>query len=365
MSDSAPSDTTTSSTTRGALTIHHDYHSGTTVQGTDKNSPAHTALKAHRSWVWSGYAQAWLLRSSRHRKPKDGAITEMQQVLEGLGYTVERDIDPAVPSVEQQERDLADRMTNRAHRLDARSEKWTRTAEVTRAKADHVFDNIPPGQPMLVDHHGYAADRNRRERAWDNLGKSIEQADFAATLARQADSARHHMGARYSRETVGNRIQDLEARQRDLHRRLDNSPTPQQPDATDEAALTAQHTDTEQAERARTELADVTEQLDYWRGVYAELHAGEAAPGPDTVAVGDWVSIRGLWAPVRRVNTKSVSVPRLAHPAPHPGQREYTTTVEWHKITEYRTTEQMPAAYVEAFNTPGTDRVALVFRRSS
>jgi hypothetical protein len=103
MTDSTPADTTMSSAVQGELTIHHDYDSGTTVQGTSKNSPAHTALKAHPSWTWSGYAQAWLLRSSRHRKPKDAVTAEMQQVLENLGYTVERDIDPAMPSIEQRE----------------------------------------------------------------------------------------------------------------------------------------------------------------------------------------------------------------------------------------------------------------------
>lgn len=372
MTNSTPSDANTSNTARRVLTIHHDYDSGTTVQGTIKDSSANAALKDHRSWVWSRFAQAWLLRSSRHRKPKEVAIAEIQQVLERLGYRVERDIDPAMPDIEQREQDLAERMDSRAQRLDHRSQAWASKAAATRERADQVFDNIPPGQPMLVDHHSYAADRNRRERAWTNLGKSIKQAGFAAELARSAETARHHMGARYSTETVGNRLQHLEARQRDLQRQFGDAQLQQQLHVTEDPGreadvATAPHHDAHRAERLRDELADVTEQLDYWRKVYAERRSGGAkpAPGPDTVAAGDWVSIRGLWAPVLRVNKKSVSVPRLAHPAPHPGQREYTTTVGWHKITGYRKAEEMPAEYVEAFDTPGTDRVALVFRRPS
>src|ERR1051325_4827414 len=100
----------------GVLTIHHDYDSGTTVQGTTKHSLAHNALKDHRSWTWSRDAGAWLLRSSRHRKPKAAAIIEMRKILEELGYTVEDDIDPATPDMKQQEQDLADRIDDRAQR---------------------------------------------------------------------------------------------------------------------------------------------------------------------------------------------------------------------------------------------------------
>jgi hypothetical protein len=45
----------------GTVTIHHDYESGTTAQGTEKDSPARHAITANRSWTWSRYARAWLL----------------------------------------------------------------------------------------------------------------------------------------------------------------------------------------------------------------------------------------------------------------------------------------------------------------
>lgn len=107
----------------GQLTIHHDYESGTTVEGTTRNSPAHLALKAHPSWTWSRYATAWLLRSSRHRQSKPYAIDEIERVLTDAGYTVDRDIDDTIPSVEEQESDRAGRMDARADRLTERAGK--------------------------------------------------------------------------------------------------------------------------------------------------------------------------------------------------------------------------------------------------
>src|ERR1700742_4867227 len=107
----------------GELTICHDYEGGTTVVGTERNSPAHHAIKANRSWTWSRYAGAWLLRSSRHRRPKLGDIALMERTLTGLGYTVTREIDEAMPSVEQHEDDLAERMEDRADGLAAAADR--------------------------------------------------------------------------------------------------------------------------------------------------------------------------------------------------------------------------------------------------
>jgi hypothetical protein len=346
------------------LTIHHDYESGTTVEGTAKNSPAHEALKAHPSWTWSRYAEAWLLRSSRHRRPKLGPIAAMERILTDRGYTVQRDIDGAMPSVEHQETDLADRIDARQDRLAERADKWADKADATRTKADAVFDNIPMGQPMLVGHHSYAADRKRRERAWDNLGKSIQQGEVADDLSRQAETAGHHMGARYNPETVGNRIATLETERRRVQRWLDGKDAIET--YTDdhgrrcERRVTRPPTGT-YAQRLRADAAELDEKIAYWKHVYAGLQTeGKATTaGPDTVSVGDFVKIRGRWYRVRRVNKKSVSVPNPITAAPQPGEREWTDTAPWHHVTEHRRAADMPAEYVTAYETPGTDRLRL------
>lgn len=324
-----------------SLTISHDYGNGTTVEGTTKNSPAHEALKAHPSWVWSRYAEAWLLRSSRNRPPKRARIAEIADILTGLGYQVEYTIDDTMPGVAEQEAHLADRMAGRKDRLERRAAAVADQAEASRRKAEAVFDHIPLGQPMLVDHHSYAADRRRRERAWKNLDRSVEQAGEADRLSRQAKSAGHHMGARYSPETVGNRIQKLEAEQRRVQRELDGIPAIDS--YTDESGQQRKRWTTRQASPDRAaelnrRLADVDEELTYWREVYADLQEqGRAcAVGPDIVAVGDWVRTRAGWLPVRRVNRRSVTVPNPNFRPPPPGHRETTTTVPWHKLTGHR-----------------------------
>lgn len=337
----------------GTLTINHDYESGTTVEGTTRDSPAHLALKAHPSWTWSRYAEAWLLRSSRHRQSKPYAINEIERVLTEAGYTVERAIDDTMPAVERQEADLAERMDDRVDRLTARAGKQQAEAAATRAKADYVFKSIPMGQPMLVDHYSYKADRNRREKAWNQLGKSIKQGEYAEDLARQAETASHHVGARNSPVTVGNRIEKLQADLRKFGRELDDEPgciTETDEDGKDKHRFGIRRPTEERAAYLRREITSHTEQLEYWQGVLVQLQAeGKAsALGPDTVAKGDWVFCSDMWLPVRRVNKKSVTVPNPVFPAPRPGEREYTWTVSWHKLRGHRTPDEMPAKYVEA-----------------
>ena len=346
----------------GTLTIHHDYESGTTVEGTTRNSPAHLALKAHRSWTWSRYAGAWLLRSSRHRQSKPYAIAEIERVLTDAGYTVDREIDDTMPSVEQQENDLTGRMDQRADRLSERAGTQQATADATREKADAVFNSIPMGQPMLVGHHSYKADRNRRERAWDNLGKSITQGEYADELARRAETASHHMGARNNPVTVGNRIETMEADHRRLQRELDGEPgwvTEIDELGQPQHRWGICYPSEERADYLRREITTLTEQIDYWKGVFAQLQTeGKASTlGPDTVAKGDWVLYSGTWMRVRRVNKKSVTVPNPVFPPPRPGEKEATWTVAWYKLAGHRTTEQMPPEVVEAHEASGADRI--------
>lgn len=348
----------------GTLIICHDYESGTTVAGTEKNSPAHHAIKANRSWTWSRYADAWLLRSSRHRRPKYGDIAVMERALTALGYHVTREIDEAMPTVEQQETDLAGRMEHRADRLAERADTWAGKSAASRAAADAVFDRIPFGQPTMPGHYSYKADLNRRERARNNLGRSYDQANYAGELSRRSEVADAHMGARHNPVTVGNRIAKLEADRRAVQRELDGHGALDT--VTDEHAVTGYQSvvrapEGERAERLAAAAADLDEQISHWQGIYAQLQAeGKASTaGPDTVAKGDWVLVRGRWYRVRRVNKKTVSVPSHLITTPEPGQREYTDTTPWHEVQAYRTTEQMPPAFVDAYEQPGRDRFGL------
>ncbi len=91
----------------------------------------------------------------------------------------------------------------------------------------------------------------------------------------------------------------------------------------------------------------------------ADARAGSVVAVPDTVAKGDWVQVRGRWHRVRRVNKTSVTVPCYFWAAPQPGEREYTYPTPWGGVREHRKTDAMPAGFVEAYETPGAERLHL------
>lgn len=328
-------------TTTMELVICHDYESGTTVEGTTRGSDAHRTLHQHPSWVWSRYAQAWLLRSSRHREPKTTKIEEIERVLIAAGYQLSRQIDPSMPSVAEQEADRGARMRNRSERLTARAARVQAQADGRRAAADAVLDNIPLGQPYLTDHYSYRGDRRRRERAFANHRKAIEGDREAARLREGAASTDAHMEARNSPETVGNRIENLRAARARLQRELDGQPgwiTAPAQDGIPEHRWGIRRPTARRADSLRAQIATAQQGLEHWQQVLTSLQTEGRMPalGPATVNVGDLVSYRGMVLPVRRVNPKSVTVPNPNFPAPPPGVREQTWTIPYYKITAHR-----------------------------
>jgi len=68
-------------------------------------------------------------------------------------------------------------------KLELRKE-WADKAEARSealSKQSHdMLSIIPMGQPILVGHHSEKRDRNYRDRAWNKMGKSVEQGKLAA-----------------------------------------------------------------------------------------------------------------------------------------------------------------------------------------
>lgn len=56
-------------------------------------------------------------------------------------------------------------------------------------ESSKMIDAIPMGQPLLVDHHSYKADKNYRDKAWNKMGKSVETAEKAAYYRSKAEAA--------------------------------------------------------------------------------------------------------------------------------------------------------------------------------
>ncbi len=102
------------------------------------------------------------------------------------------------------EEDVFRRLTE-AERLDLRKAKYERKAErwessaskkskeasALRENSQRLIENIPFGQPMLIGHHSYNADKNRREKSWNQFGKSIHMQAEADEKERKAGIISH------------------------------------------------------------------------------------------------------------------------------------------------------------------------------
>lgn len=315
------------------LVIAHSYAEGTTLSGTRRSDDLYRLLRS-QGWLYRRSVGDFRLQGSVDKPAKTGAIDYTARSLRERGFTVRVDIDNTVRPAVEAEADRAGRAEERADRLDARAQRLGRQVQARQDAADHVLDNIPPGQPYLVDHHSYRADRARRERAFANLEKSWDLAGQADTAAARADTARRHMDYRHTPETVANRIREIEAdlrridRERDQYRRRDDLIAAGVPaERIGIGALTPLR-DMDLADRTTY----LTEQLDYWRNVRAQQITDGTATNytRDDIHTGDLVKYRGTWYPVVRVNTKSVSVPSIV------GGTSWTDTVRYEHLRDHR-----------------------------
>lgn len=74
----------------------------------------------------------------------------------------------------------------RRERLERKLEKRQEWAEKAETRANQLSEQshkmmsvIPMGQPILIGHHSEKRDRNYRNRAWNKMGKSVEQRHLA------------------------------------------------------------------------------------------------------------------------------------------------------------------------------------------
>jgi hypothetical protein len=116
-------------------------------------------------------------------------------------------------------------------------------------------------------------------------------------------AAEANAAGRYNPATVANRIDRIEAAQRDRRRKLagyTNQLGDQFPPATGSYA-----------DRLQADLTDLEDQATYWRQVRAQqVEAGQATTySADTIQAGDLVQIHGSsWWQVKRANPKTVTL---------------------------------------------------------
>lgn len=67
-----------------------------------------------------------------------------------------------------------------------KAEKFEQQSSQLAKESSTMVEAIPMGQPLLVDHHSYKADKNYRDRAWNKMSKSVEagqKADYYRSKA--------------------------------------------------------------------------------------------------------------------------------------------------------------------------------------
>lgn len=293
------------------LKITHTHAEGTIIDGTARGDGSAEVLKVQR-WRWGRSIGAWYIPHSRDKLAQSHRIEQTVKALTEAGFEVEVEVQDGHRSTAKVEADLAARRADRAEALEAKAARKANVVDQAWKRSERADAAVPPGgEPVKIGHHSEGRHRRSIERAHTALGAFVEASQDADTAAARAEVAGHSIETRHNPVTVANRIAKFEAEARRRQRKLDGYTkvyfTDSQgkkygdvfPPATGEYRI-----------RLEAELAELTDQNTYWKGVRAEqVTSGEATDyGPDTISKGDFVRCRGGWCEVLRVNPKSVSV---------------------------------------------------------
>ncbi len=303
---------------RRALIITHTPEDGTVLEGTTRADDLYHWLRS-QGWNYRRTVGDFRLQASPNKPAKWHAIDRTAGGLRTRGFDVHIEIDDTVRTFADAEADRALNAELRAERLDGRSGRLSAASDARERAGQVVLDGIPPGQPYLVDHPGYAADRNRRERTFKNLEEAAELGSLAEKIAAQAKTAGNHMTYRHNPETVVNCIREFEAEQRRIAREVERGDLIDRLFADADEARHQQLREqyrvspftTEHRQQLAVRAEWLEEQLRGWQAVRKQQIADGKATNytKDTLAKGDFVQSRGDWYPVLKVNTVSVTVP--------------------------------------------------------
>ena len=85
--------------------------------------------------------------------------------------------------------DYEQRKQDRIDRYLARAEKARTESSSLSQQASKMLSAIPPGQPLLVDHHSYKSDRRYRDRIGKKMDQAIAASEKAAYYEAKAEAA--------------------------------------------------------------------------------------------------------------------------------------------------------------------------------
>lgn len=305
--------------------ITHTRADGTVVDGTARGDGSAEILK-RAGFRWAPSIKAWIVQQSRDREAKTWKINAAAEGLRAAGFEVTVTVDDTPRAFADAEADRADRIADRADKMADRAERAAAESEARYAAARRELDIIPPGQPILVGHHSERGHRAALKRIDGNMRRSIEKDAKAKHYTRAAAVAGDYTVRRESLPTTLRRIAKLEAEERKTRRDAEPCAVsgkrvkPEGQGKTIEcrlcwASITLGETVPEHGRRisqatADQRLAELADELSYWRRVVAEQQAnGAKVWGPADFRPGDRVLSWGGWREVLKVNAKSLTVP--------------------------------------------------------
>ena len=327
------------------ITITHSRADGTLVES-DEHIPQ-AAVEILQAWPGNfRYFRSIRQYGVRSTRDKAAATWKLERVAENLraaGFEVNIEIteDERRPFAEIE----AERNARAAERVEYRTElagKREAEADAARERSDAITDAYPMGQPILIGHHSQRRHERDLERAHNLTGKSIDLSKTAAYHAGRAEAAAHYQEGREDIPTTLRRIERLEAEERRILRSLFNAK------AGRSSGGWPQDYTPEQVEAISGSLAEVRDELKYWRDHVAAAEAnGLKLWSRADFKKGDWVQRRGgEWDLVERVNPKSLSLPT----APGWNQRKlsYSDVIGRHSPEEMEAARAAAKARKEA-----------------
>lgn len=320
-----------SDATAADITVEHSAE-GTLVHGTTRgDQETAQALKAN-GFRWSRNLDAWYLPRNLTHETRDQRVAALQGAL---GDRIEVEIPDGGRRLTAAEKDTAkrERAADRAERMNARADKLQAKADTLRAETERFFENVPLGQPNIVDTSAGRAFTRKREKMHAKDWKAHETAQAAAGARAAADRAEQTATGTDSVVTITNRIERNEALVRKVDRELTGHETAQRiidKVGADHPKVAAVGT-TQLGIRSPERLAQLgelkAEALDAIAHDRTLLEAaGGVTYGTHNVRPGD-VIVTGpnRYTPVLRANAKSATVPT---------GYTWTDTLPWAKVTK-------------------------------
>lgn len=124
-------------------------------------------------------------------------------------------------TIEDEDKSLVERATERAERFEGYNESRTKDAENAREAVKAIADRIPFGQPILIGHHSERRARKDADRIHEGMRKAIRLWETAEYWTARADGALHHAKYKELPAVRARRIKTLEAERRKLQRAVD------------------------------------------------------------------------------------------------------------------------------------------------